>query len=635
MYESYAQKRSVDFFDNSGGLNLKSSPLTMPQGDTPDSMNMDHGITGSLAKRKGCSVYSTALNASGWPVHGLFRLKNPDGNVSLVVAAWRKLYAELNGDGDFSTVIGSGYNENYNWDGNVASGKLFLTNGYNTPKQWDGTTLSDMPTTEVFYNRMGPVVTGTWTGTTTTTIRSEGTYQGSRLEVFTFTIEADKGAAPPVATIATDEIRLNWVSDLGPGGTVIISEEYTAGGPVHVTGGFYVTLTAGDVTDGDTFTVSTVAYTGDLLPVEWELGAYPTHFTTVNQGKAESVAAWGCSTATSRLWFSELQVPTNFAYKTTGVSAVDPWYIDVLPDDGEPVTMVVDLAGYWIVFKKTRSRVYAGDSPDNVQGFGIYPVGCSAPRSLVRVGNDIYFWSQHGPARASGIQEYGDIEPMPISTKVKARVNQIREADNVNIVAIHDNNNNRIVWYYTPSGQTASTSALVYHYDTGGWDYYEGLGIESAVSYFSSGLGEVHLLGTSDGRVVKYNDGYTDAGAAYRAYYTTPWYNLGDTAIRKRTAQLLVALGASGLDVNVEYRLDLEGGWTDVGSLINKISGDLALWDNVYWDEFNWDEGITNMVMLHLEGSFRMIQLRFSNDDLGDAFELLGWSLLTTHHGER
>lgn len=629
MYDNYGQKRSYDFFDNSGGLNLKSSPLTMPPGDTPDSLNMDHGITGSLAKRKGCSEYSTVLNASGWPIHGLFRLKNPDGDVSIVAAAWRKLYAELNSDGDFSTVIGSGYNENFTWDGNVSSGKLYLTNGHNVPKQWDGTTLSDMPTTETFWNRMGAATTGTWTGTSTPA--SEGTYQGNREE--TFTLTATLNVDP--ATVGTDEIRFDWSSDLGGAGIVIVPAEYTVDGPVHVTGGFYITLSTGTVVGGDGFTVATTSTSGSLQPPEWVIGAYPTHFTTVNQGKAESMAAWGCSTATSRLWFSELQVPTNFAYKTTGVGAVDPWYIDVLPNDGEPVTMVVDMAGYWIVFKKTRARVYSGDSPDNVQGFGIYPVGCSSPRSLVKVGNDVYFWSQHGPAKASGIQEYGDIEPLPISIKVKAKVNQIRQDDNINIVAIHDNDNNRVAWYYTPSGQTGSTSALVYHYDTGGWDYYEGLGIESAASYFRAGHGEVHLLGTSDGRVVKYNDGYTDAGAAYSAYYVTPWYNLSSTPIRKRAAQLLVALGSSGLDVNVEYRLDLEGAWTNLGSLVDRITGDLALWDDVVWDEFNWDEGVTNVVMMHLDGSFKMIQFRFSNEDLGDAFELLGWSLLVTQHGER
>lgn len=620
-------KKSFDYFNNSGGLNLKSSPLVMPEGDTPDAVNVDHGLTGAIRKRKGMSPYSTSLDSYGWPVRGLFRLVTDDGDASIVAAVWQKLYADLAGDGDFSAIIGFGYNESYRWDGNVYKGKLYLTNGYDTPQQWDGSALEDMPATEDVWDRVGDVVVGVIVGASLPT--SGGVYHNDREETFSFVVDTG-------GTFGTDEVIVSWSSNEDESDLLVIPADYTAGDLVDVFGGITLRFSAGDLQVADNWTVAIESTTADMWPSEWVTGAFPTHFATVNNNRAERIAAWGCPTEPSRVWMSELQVPYNFLHKTSGTAALDPWYVDVLPGDGEPVTLVSHLAGYWIVFKKTRCQVFAGDDPvANLESFGVYPVGCSAPKSLARVGTDLYFWSQHGPARAKGIQEYGDIEPLPISVKVKARVNQIRQDTDANIVAVHDNDNNRVIWYYTPSGQSGNTHALVFHYDTGGWDYYEGLAVDSAVSYFESGLGETHLLGTGDGRVARYGSGYDDLGAAYAAHYVTPWYNLDSFPIRKKVVQFLVAVDGSGYDIGVEYRWDLASDWISLGTLEDYIEVDTALWDEVSWDEFNWDHGATGIVKMHLDGSGNTIQFRFSNSDAGDAFEILGWSLLVTHHGER
>lgn len=110
------------------------------------------------------------------------------------------------------------------------------------------------------------------------------------------------------------------------------------------------------------------------------------------------------------------------------------------------------------------------------------------------------------------------------------------------------------------------------------------------------------------------------------AYYTTKWFDLGEPARRKLMGQVyLWGETTSGVDLDVMESLDFV-------SNIKTENVDLAgvgdVWGTGIWGTAIWGGETAFFEVIKLSDEGRFLQLKFSNDDVDEQFNLYGYSLL-------
>ena len=125
---AFAQDGSYLLNKFSDGLNTKTSPILLQEGNTPDCLNVLFDDVGGVKKRAGYKYfgYSTSTIAG----NGLFQLSRNSGAKFLFLQIEDKLYSSSTGIDDSWTLLRSGlkWQLNYLNSANIAN-LLWLTNG--------------------------------------------------------------------------------------------------------------------------------------------------------------------------------------------------------------------------------------------------------------------------------------------------------------------------------------------------------------------------------------------------------------------------------------------------------------------------------------------------------------------------
>ena len=368
-----------------------------------------------------------------------------------------------------------------------------------------------------------------------------------------------------------------------------------------------------------------------LIPATWGSG-YPSGLTVVLPDRGERMAAWGSSTEPSVVWFSAIQDALDWT--TTGDAGA--FNIYVLKDNGEPVTAVQDFKDLTIIFKETEMAIYAGDTAATMSLLQVFPVGCPAPRSIVKAGKNVYYWSQKGPTESRGVEEYGDIGPNHIGLLIEE---EVRRGVNWSMidqtVGFHDAENDRVIWIAPAAGDYRNNKVFIWEYDISAWTVYDDIYGHSTLVYDEVSDSTRVLLGSYDGYINELDSSYNDNAGAYTARYVTPWYDFGDYSRRDRVLEISFACGKDGFDADVYYQWDFEDDWTSIGNLADFVTGGTSLWGSVVWGAFNWGSGQTGTVMVHAPGSGNVFRLKLENVDADASFEVLGWSIMQAPRGRR
>lgn len=125
------------------------------------------------------------------------------------------------------------------------------------------------------------------------------------------------------------------------------------------------------------------------------------------------------TTYNSRVWFSNLGDPDSF---TTGTD-----YFDVNKSDGQDITGIASLGEFLVIFKRKSIYIMSGSNPDAWKLSGSVNnlsqiangIGCVSAKSIVQVGNDLWFMSDDG-VRSVRRNEEGSI---PLMGLVSGNVN--------------------------------------------------------------------------------------------------------------------------------------------------------------------------------------------------------------------
>lgn len=164
------------------------------------------------------------------------------------------------------------------------------------------------------------------------------------------------------------------------------------------------------------------------------------------------------TTYNSRVWFSNLGDPDTF---TTGTD-----YFDVNKSDGQDITGIASLGEFLVIFKRKSIYIMSGSNPDAWKLSGSVNnlsqiangIGCVSAKSIVQVGNDLWFMSDDG-VRSVRRNEEGSIPLMGlVSGNVNGTIDTINWTYAHRIAGVYFDNK---VYMAIPTGTSTTNDTVL------------------------------------------------------------------------------------------------------------------------------------------------------------------------------
>lgn len=378
-------------------------------------------------------------------------------------------------------------------------------------------------------------------------------------------------------------------------------------------------------------------------PSDWS-GDWPTKCRMVGVGRGARMLFWGFPSDKSRIDYSESEVPWNFLRSNVDYPSADPQseidggYFTARPGAGGEVVDVIDMFGYWVVFKKKRTLIYTSDPGySDFQVVADFNVGCMSQRSVIKAGNEVYFWSQEGPRALSAVQEYGDLQQGNMSWKVNTLVNSITAGESERIFAIHDDENERIIWFAPLVASDYNDRCFVYYYRTQKWCVYDGgfTNMMDAIAVEANDDEQEMFYGASyeDG-VIHLFRGFDDVGDDIDGYYITNWINIGEISDAARAMMLDVFIGTLGGVPDIQYQLDLNEDWEDITRVIKSYGAVGMAWGYFAWGDTYWGQAGKGFRRYEFDALFNLVRFKFYKEG-SSSWELMGYRFEARGRGLR
>lgn len=333
----------------------------------------------------------------------------------------------------------------------------------------------------------------------------------------------------------------------------------------------------------------------------------------------------------SRVWFSNLGDPGTWTIATD--------YFDVNASDGQNITGVGVLEDYLVLFKENSIWVMTGGFPDdwiidssnNNLTNAFQGIGCVSHRSIVQVGNDLWFMAKDG-VRSLRRNEQGTTPLMGIvSGKIQSTIDGLNETQLSKTSATVFN---KRVYFSVPGG-TSTYNNLVLVADTTiqlddptnphPWVVYTGWNPAVWNVYEPSNTAQLYYGdGSGNGLVFQAETGTNDNSATIDFEYRSGMINLKQPDMRK-TARFIWAGGQVAGDYDVVISSSQDGSvFTRHGEL---NLANTPLWNSGTFDTDVWGYAgqVRNKFVLNRSGTRHMI--KFSNNTADESVKMYPWTL--------
>ncbi len=310
---------------------------------------------------------------------------------------------------------------------------------------------------------------------------------------------------------------------------------------------------------------------------------------------------------------------------------------DFIPigDLTEPITGLKVLFGNLYIFTRTGFHELRGFDRDTfVVNEVTLSTGCIAHKSIVKVDNNLVFWSDRGVYSFDGINVHYLGEPIETTTedinynRIGQVVAELYKAKNqvwFSVSTGSNTNNNRVICMtYDP---TASEGAGIKKDNVAFANYtgmaFNAFGLERSIT-------ELDRLyaGNYAGRVFKQDIGDNDDGEGIDFQVKTPEIDMGEPDQFKRFRYLWIFLKQQGnYSLTVSYVTDFGvGGSSATVSL--SVAGDSNLWGTLIWgiDKWGGDSIVKSRVGLKAKGHF--MSITFSNSNADQPITRKGFSVI-------
>jgi hypothetical protein len=212
--------------------------------------------------------------------------------------------------------------------------------------------------------------------------------------------------------------------------------------------------------------------------------------------------------------------------------------------------------------KKVTADVTAGFVIDQVTS----NVGCIARDSVLELGGDLVFLAPDGLRPVAGTSRIGDVELETISKPIQQLLTDLpRDFDLDSLVGVVIRSKSQLRYFMgdEDTGVTDSfgiIGGLRSADQRLGWEFGELIGIRaSATASAYVNRQELVLHGDYNGKIYQQETGNTFDGNDILAIYATPYYDFGDTEVRKTMRKVNTFVRAEGpftLNMAVNYDWD-------------------------------------------------------------------------------
>jgi len=191
-------------------------------------------------------------------------------------------------------------------------------------------------------------------------------------------------------------------------------------------------------------------------------------------------------------------------------------------------------------------------------------VGCVARDSVLELGGDLVFLAPDGLRPVAGTSRIGDVELETISKRIQTVISQLpAEYDLKNLCGCVIRNKSQLRYFISePTTNIADSFGIIGGLRTSdqrlGWEFGELLGIRAscATSGYINGS-EFVFHGDWDGKVYQQEKGNNFNGDPILAVYSTPFFDFGDTEVRKIMRKVNTFIRAEGpLTMNIAVIYD-------------------------------------------------------------------------------
>lgn len=531
-------------------INKVVSKTQVKPSEIVDGMNVQLVEDGKIqCPRDGQAYYG---GTSGSRVTGLYPYYHSDGTNKLLRTEGTKL--QYYNSGSWSDVSGATYTTTLNTNGVLAYDKLYLENGTDNLTYYDGTSIT------TFTQRSAPTISNVArTGTT-------GTYTYS----YKVTAVTANGETTPSA--ADSEVA----------------------NVAELDNSTYMTVTWGAVTgaigynvygrkDGSWYFLAYVEGNGSTTYADKGQDS-PQEFFTPPEGnstggqKGKYIAVYKDSLFIA----GDPDNPSRLYYSGGGDKIEDftigggGGFIDISKNDGQTITGMIVFKDSLLVFKERSIYKFSFTTSGLPQVEQVNPaIGCVAPRSIVAVENDVFFAGEDGVytiGNEAGFA-FDVLRTNELSVPVRPEYQSIDPAYIQNIAAVYakQNEQNLVVFSYTPAGSTTNSQAMVYDRQRLGWlPTWDNINANCFTVYKGSdGVRRVLYGDDSSGYVKEMMTGTDDFGSAIDAYFelksesfktgTNRYKTLKDLdlLLRNPTGTILLKVVVDG--VSTELTINLTG----------------------------------------------------------------------------
>ena len=569
-----------------GGLNSTAGPLSVKETESSDLQNIDFDKFGSILKRNGYKVLSTASVVGDNQSDGLhwYEFVSSGSKIRYAINVCGGLIYYMDGlDGTWIDISGSLTPEVlYHCDFENFNNIMFGTNGYDTPFQWGGT--GDAIAVPAFTaNSYTFLVYGV---TTAPAIGATYTNGGG---TFTITYQNLTGGAGALA------------------GSVIGTWDL-AGAPEQ-TGTLTNTSGTGD---------ATIDYTNATADANIQSARFVRSYN--NYLFWGNVVVDGISFKT-RIYWSNIKDSTSVAG--------DSW-LEVGLNDGQEITGLMVLADRLVVYKERSiyNVYYTGDTdiPFIMPGGGksTSNVGCIAPWSIQEVENGHVFLAP------DGIYYYDGSGSTKLSYRISNTLDSFSPTFLANSVScVYKVKNKYMLSFYSGSNITANR-ILVWDYYNNAFSLYTGIAPAAMCTFFGNGITETPYFADYSGYTYQMEFGYNDyplgVKTAINSYYYTNWRSYADLCDQKGVPNVYIYYKISNSVLSFSYSYDFE--YTDqYTQSLALFTGTDVYGTGLYGVAVYAGAGGAS-VRRDLTGRGRVVRFKFSNNTMDEQFRIDGLGTL-------
>ena len=195
-------------------------------------------------------------------------------------------------------------------------------------------------------------------------------------------------------------------------------------------------------------------------------------------------------------------------------------------------------------------------------------VGCVAQDSVLEIGGDLVFLAPDGIRPVAGTSRIGDVELETISKSIQSLLVDLPtdfDLDNL-LTGVVIRTKSQLRYFVgddvrTPQDSVGIVGGLRTSDQTLGWEFGELLGIRASCADSGYiGRTEFVLHGDYNGGIYRQEDGNSFNGNGILGVYSTPYFDFGDTEVRKILRKLNTFIRAEGpVEINISISYD----WDD------------------------------------------------------------------------